>query len=249
MVDESDKDIIPEIVAGMRVDRGTSKPPWLVIDHNLDDMILTRWPLTLWKAKVIKPISPQGHIGNYTRCISIEVLEQLPTYLAFSDTDRGITDILDVAQNLSAEDATLLASSRNENADLIYSNAWKKWLEINNIEGRREYSDWSKAIEFGIIKGGAPVRHCFSLIEREVFERAGELVGDDAYLHEEDGTPYLAPPWNQAASTLIDAAMACGASYLVDQDGYNILMSPLRTVTPDQAANIEAKALASNTKQ
>ena len=75
---KSNEDYIPALEPGMLFDRNSDKPPWIIVDHNLETMTVANWPINLWKVQVLKPIEPQGHIGNYTRCSAIKVLESMP---------------------------------------------------------------------------------------------------------------------------------------------------------------------------
>ena len=79
------------------------------------------------------------------------------------------------------------------------------------------------------------------MIHKVVFERAGEVSGKDAYLYEEDGTPYLGHPWDQASSALLHTAMSHGAPSFLTANEHLIMTAPLRRIAPTLMAKIEAK--------
>ena len=123
-----------------------------------------------------------------------------------------------------------------------YSKAWKKWIEISNIKSIDTQDDFDGVLEVGTRKRrSSPIGPGFSLIHRSVFEQAGKVVGDKAYDHEEDGTPYLKDPWDTACTALLEASMSFGVPSLIEKQMIENMRKPLKKVAPNLIKEIEIK--------
>ena len=105
------EDILPDPAEGRQYRRGP-EPPWIVVSHSLDDLVVgSQWPVRLWEARALEIIDPQGHHGNYTRATAIEITGELPLYTLFGDDDRGVLAIVEAAAALDLPTAEKLSRS------------------------------------------------------------------------------------------------------------------------------------------
>jgi len=238
---EGQSNALPNLAPGVLVDNKTDAPPWIVVDHDLMTMVVSNWPFSLWKVQVLKPINPQEHRGNYTRCSAIKVLEPLPSYKVFGEIDTGLCDILEFARGITLEQAHELSDLRSESASAIYSLAWHRWLQHNPTQPNGQIKNYDDVLDIGGTKGGSPIGSCLKLINRVLFDQAGRIDLEYAYKYEDDGTPFLNNHWNAARSTLSNAALSFGARKLFDSSGIAEMRRPLRQVSPSLVHLIEEK--------
>jgi len=113
---------------GVRV-RGTGgNPPWLVVDHYIDRMVVNRWPVWLWRVTEIEAAPPGSQVSEwYTRAISVRIVRELPAWLLFGDHGEEVTRVIDAASRLGDEGATVLAVGRPDAAGHVYAEAWRRW--------------------------------------------------------------------------------------------------------------------------
>lgn len=212
--------------AVMRVEgRG---PPWIVVDYDLARTVLTGWPGTLWRVKIVEAATPEDQASrggpplasaSYTRCISVEVLETLDPAILFGEHGHGVVEVLNCAAALNVEQAQRLSSARHPAAGEAYDRAFRNWLKAANID-RSDYGSYHGTLGAGTATSAqSPINSGLGLIHNTVFNRAKAIGGPDAILHEDDGTPYLAPLWSRASQILLDAALALGAPQYLDEAG------------------------------
>lgn len=224
-------------------------PPWLVIDHQIETLIVTQWPGTLWSVKVIDPIinsqvSPSHRINDtagYTRAVAIELLEELPVSILFGQHGQAVCAILDKAQTLTYTDALQLSKWRSPNADTIYSEAWNKWLQVHDCDSIYLHRNHVSSLVIPIKQTHrleSPINKGFMLLQHIVRKQAISVSGTDALVDiwddiEEVMEDVLAPVWSTACAAMLDAAMALGApQWLSESDQFELCM-PFQLLTSE----------------
>ena len=205
-------------------------PPWIVVNSALSSVIVAKWPGQLWKARIIEAAAqsdqPYGYAG-YTRCISVEIIEQMSPAMLFGDHGQVVVEILRKAAALTHEQAVRLSSVRHAEAPAAYDRVFRRWI---NESGNFDHgtTNYDGTLSAGPLEaGGSPISGGLALIDRTVLDQARSVDGAKALLHEEDGTPYLDQPWAGASRVLRDAALALGAPQLSSSEDRHILLAGL----------------------
>jgi hypothetical protein len=120
------------VVAGGRVALPSRKPPWIVVDHVIEKVIVAEWPGKLWAVEIIEadPEAQQGLVPNawYTRATAVNVVEELPLARLFGHHGEPVCRIIETARQIDLERVQRLAEARSPSADDAYSAAWNTWL-------------------------------------------------------------------------------------------------------------------------
>jgi hypothetical protein len=183
---------------GVRV-RGTGgNPPWLVVDHYIDRMVVNRWPVRLWRVTDIEAALPESQVSDwYTRAVSVGIVEELPAWLLFGDHGYEVTRIIEAAGRLEDEDVTVLAAARPDTAGDVYAEVWRRW----EAQAR----------------SGSPVGYALILVHHAV-EQAARRSGLPVFRYDPaDGVDVLADrTWVAAEAACLEAALGLGGPHLVD---------------------------------
>lgn len=218
---------------GDEIRNPTREAPYIVVSHSTDDVLVTDWPGTLWRAEVVDALKPQGHTGDYTRAVAVRLIERVPTHTLFGSHGEGVAWVADRARDLTREEAALLAEARAPQAGQLYSKAWLNW--DNLAADKRDYTEWEGIIGVGSEAPVSPVRRGLSAVFNCICARALETDGDDAWYTgdgpEEDPDMHLAEPWATASLALIEAAMALGAPDLLPVEDRAVLTAPWHRLT------------------
>ena len=218
---------------GEVIRNATREPPWIIVEHTTDDILITSWPGMLWAAEVIDALEPQGHTGNYTRAVAVRLVRRLPLHELFGPHGEGVAWVADRAAALTRQDAGTLADNRAPEAGRLYSRAWLNWDGLP--EDKRVYEDWEGVIGAGGGPPVSPVRRGLSAVFNTTVARAIELDGEAATIVEEGPEPdpdiHLVEPWATASLALIEAAMALGAPDLLAKDDRAVLTRPWAALT------------------
>lgn len=241
----SDEDAGPLIGAsvGMRVANTALVPPWIVVDHSLDRVLVAKWPGRLFRVVGVLPRSDaecdalaraaEGLLPNagYTRVLAVDVLEELAPAILFGPHGEAVVRIVDVGCGLTEDLARQLAANRHPEAADAYRRAWVRWL-AGQPDGPsfREHDHSATLAVHDAGRSGSPIGHGFSVVFEGVRgsaqKRGGitvDVVGEEA----------LAKRWAGAAATLLDAAMAFGAPDLVSAEDHVMLTAAWRSVIDD----------------
>jgi hypothetical protein len=201
----------PYPAPGARV-RGTGgNPPWLVVDHYIDGIVVNQWPVRLWRVADIEPAPPESQVGDwYTRVISVGIVEEVPAWLLFGDHGYEVTRVIDAAARLEGGDAMSLAAARPETAGQIYAESWRRWLPH--------------------VPSGSPVGHALLLIHQAV-ERSARRTGLPLFRYDTiDEVEVLADStWVAAGRACLEAALGLGAPHLVDPTEQALLTQAWRS--------------------
>lgn len=222
---------------GARVTIEGRRPPWIVVDHSLETVIVpSQWPGRLWHVEVVDPVTDAdvdaaggGRLrpdAGYTRAISVDVLDGIPVSRLFGEQGEAVCAVISRASALELEQVSLLGAARHPDADAAYSRAWDTWLEQRNPQSVHLGQNHSGILGIPVGRSYGPIGHGLSVLYAEVRTRARLLVGPSAFVTvEEDGeeAEALEPAWALAADALLDAAMAFGAPGLVPAEDRRVL--------------------------
>ncbi len=213
--------INPGIMAGVAVGdivrKPDSSPPWIVVDHTIESVLVARWPGRLWRVTILDTggVEQASAYARYTRAIAVRVLEEIPAARLFGMHGEAVVAVIAAASGLNLSTARRLAESRHPQADAANSRVWHRWLA--SIGRAEEFAgqDLSQTIEVSS-KGGAqsPVCGGTTVLHRTLWERAEALQGSTAFVEDEEGERTLSPLWALAHAALADAELALG--YAVD---------------------------------
>ncbi|HJQ38533.1 MAG TPA: hypothetical protein VKB93_15450 [Thermoanaerobaculia bacterium] len=212
---ESDAGPMQHASAGAIVRNPDDRPPWIVVDHSLETVVIASWPGRLWRARVHEAAYEQLST-NFRRAVSVRILEELPVSVLFGPHGREVCAVIDRAAALTFEEIEALASAYRHEARAAYSRAWQAWLGQTG-----EDHGGTLAIP---LRGRerSPVGSGFTVLHSVISEKAYAHAGTDAFTDDEDGT-WLVPPWSDASSAALQAAMAFGAPQLVSADDAKLL--------------------------
>ena len=218
---------------GEEIRNATREAPWIVVEHKLDDVLITSWPGALWEAEVIDALAPQGHTGDYTRAVAVKLICRLPAHALFGPNGEAVAWVADRSTELSYQDAETLAYSRTPDAARLYGKAWRSWDGLSL--DKQGFEDWEGVIGVGGDGPVSPVGRGLSTVFTTVVNRAMEVDGDVAMQVEDSPEPdpdiHLVEPWATASLALLEAAMALGAPDLLDEGERRILTGPWRALT------------------
>jgi hypothetical protein len=238
---------------GCVVARPTRSPPWIVVDHKLESVIVSRWPGKLWKVTVLDAVTDQDVVvagagrlvpdAGYTRAVSVQVLEELAPAVLFGPAGVAVCRILESISRLDYEQATALSTRVTLAAAVLYSKAWNCWLRgiaPNSYHLGQEH-DHVLAIPTQRGAPQSPINQGFLIIHSQLHKRAILVSGtaalqsrracaqenneDDAadYSDDDDDGMWLEPTWSRAADALLYAAMATGAREFLTEEEQRVL--------------------------
>lgn len=198
---------------GQIVSCADRQPPWIIVDHSLQDVVVARWPGRLLRAEVIEAVEPQDHRGNYTRCIAVKIIAEVKTDFLFGRFGSKVEEILQFASTIRLSEAQSLAGPRANMLKGIVSGGWKRWERENDIiddilDDNKDHMTLS-----GSGVHTSPIGHGLELIHRAVWDAAHQ----DMAFHENKEEISLKSPWSDATSELMAAAWALGAPDLFNQ--------------------------------
>jgi hypothetical protein len=199
------------VEAGATVRNPTRAPPWIVVDHRLDAVAVTRWPGRVWRVRVVDADLGDQIVGvPYTRAFAVHVLEAVPVAALFGAHGAAIVELLAQAALLDRARAERIDGRLRGDAGDAYSAAWNAWLAGCGVASAGPAPDHHDTLHVSGPPGGSPINHGFFLVCEIVTRRARALDGDAAFAHDEEG-PYLTAPWSGASTAALHAAMALGA--------------------------------------
>jgi hypothetical protein len=223
---------------GVRIALKDRRPPFIVVDSCIDQIIVARWPGRLWTVRIVDSVTeddeqttglmrPASSAG-YIRAVAVDVMHEIPAWKLFGRFGEAVCAVIAQASALDPDLVHALVQHRDSSAGRAYSQAWSHWLRgINGFPGTGNLIGTPGISGFG---GGSPINSGFSLIYRAVRERAEAVVGDSAFVHDEDGESSLEPTWGAAADSLLEAAMAFAAPSVSDENGRRIMSTAWHTV-------------------
>lgn len=229
-----------EAKSGNRISLRERRPPFIVVDHSVESVIVARWPGKLWRVRIVDPvtdadvratgISKLSSAARYTRAVSVDVLEEVPVSKLFGPHGDAVVRIIERACRLRFEDVKLLAQSRQADADAAYSRAWKKWANDRGIKSDND--NYAGVLEIHDNQHGtsSPVNHGLAVLFHAVEKCAESLDRSSYFVMGKEGEAVLEATWSLAAFALLDAAIAVGAPELSTQNDCELLTSSWRTL-------------------
>ena len=181
--------VMTRAAPGARIELPSRSPPWIVVDHAIDSVLVARWPGKLWfvvdvDANGIDQANPNAH---YTRAYAVTVQRQIPSWKLFGDYGKSVCSVIAAAAQLSVDQVRMLANLRHPDADHAYSLAWETWLT------RQGFADVGESsVRSGTLAAPAPGRsrspiNCgLTVLHTTIWNRANMLVGSSAFIQDED---------------------------------------------------------------
>ncbi len=209
--------------AGQVISKADDNPPWIIVDHSLGDVVVAKWPGRLWRAQVCGALEPQGHTGNYTRCVSVKIIKEVEIEILFGEFGSKIEKILRFASTLQLPTAERLAAQRHEDVKGIISKGWHRWMKKNGIADEAADENMDGILMVGNGAHTSPIGHGLALVHSGVWESAQREIGGEAFEVGEDDI-WLKPPWSNAVSALMEAAWALGAPEFFSSAEIEILL-------------------------
>jgi hypothetical protein len=229
-VTDDDPGPMAAAVAGRRIAKASLEPPWIVVDHAMERVLVARWPGRLFRVRVVparteaeratmaraaEELQPDA---GYTRALAVDVLEELPASSLFGRHGDAVAEVIDSGRVLTEPVARQLADARHPEARSAYRKAWKRWLSGQSDGSPHEHEDHSGTLAIaGAGQVGSPIGHGLLVVARVVWDRAHQLAGAAAGLLDEEGEEELVEPWSGAQDALLHAALAFGAPELADE--------------------------------
>jgi hypothetical protein len=240
------------VTVGKRVATGSLEPPWIVVDHSLERIIVARWPGRLFRVAIVPPRTDEEKAAmrraaselqptaGYTRALAVDMLEELPPSILFGPHGGAVVDVINVSRFLTEDTAARLASARHPTAADAYRRAWAQWLSADQERPVSEDHDVAGTLAAHASgRSGSPIGAGLMVAYRAVTDSARLRGKADAITIDDEGDELISEPWSTAMAALLDAAMAVGAPDLVGDDAA-VLTAAWRAVIGDDAASAGA---------
>jgi hypothetical protein len=201
-------------------------PPWIVVAHSLQSIVVAKWPGRLWKVKIIEIVPEQPNISaKYTRATAVQILEERSVSELFGRHGEVVCKIIAKAQNLQFGEIQILEEAKNPLAIEAYSRAWKNWLaQVMPTSGHLE-DDLSCTLSIYATDKGkkSPVNDGFTVLYDIITQRAQILVGDAAFEIDNEGERAFTPVWFRIFNVFLHAVMAYGAPEIMSSTDNELL--------------------------
>ena len=225
-------------LAGVRVAVEDRRPPFIVVDSRIDQIIVARWPGRLWLVRIADPVTadderrtetvrPESSTG-YIRAVAVDVMREVPAWALFGSSGEAVCAVISQAASLDLDQVSALAQNRHSAAGDAYSRAWNSWLKSKNKSA--ESGDLTGTLRMFSRGSGSPINCGLSVVHRAVWDRAQAIAGDSAFVQDEEGEIYLESTWSAAAKALLEAAMAFGAPLVSENEDCRIMSAAWRQV-------------------
>lgn len=228
---------------GEEIIHPTQAPPWIVVVHHVEDVLVTRWPGRLFLVQVLDPAA-ETHLmdgirkdAGYTRTCGVRILEELPLAKLFGENGDRICQILEFTRRLTEEQVDQLSGYDLSSSDQIYDQVWRKCSAPQSDGGIPVLGAYRSVLKSALIDGkyGSPIGEGLSVVYALFHARAKELAGDAAFGiderddDEDDGVSLL-PKWSQACDALLHAAMSYAPDPLLTAPEKSLLRQPVDEV-------------------
>ena len=161
----------------------------------------------------------------YTPAWAVKVIREVATACLFGLHGAEVCSIINAATTLTIKQAIALGQNRHPDASLANSRAWHVWIEQTDHGPRVNLdNECSEMNSSSGVVSGSPLGTGLQVLHDELWKRAGSVSGLAAFESSDDET-WLAEPWSDALSALLDTALACGAPQLVGPDDRPILLA------------------------
>jgi hypothetical protein len=211
---------------------GERRPPWIVVDHSIESVIVARWPGKLWQVRIVDSdgVEQVSTCARYTRAIAVQVCDEIPVSRLFGEHGDVVCSVITQANHLDPILIPALANARHPDAGQAYSRAWNNWLIKLGSASESPEGDVAGTRGISGPEKGSPINHGFEVLHRAIWNRADSLVGSSAFRIDEEGERYFEPTWSSASCALLEAAMAFGAPTLSTAEDRLIQLAAWHTV-------------------
>ncbi|MFN9090343.1 MAG: hypothetical protein ACK5V0_02245 [Alphaproteobacteria bacterium] len=193
-----------------RVGGVSDSPPWIVVDHSPQSVILARWPGRLWKVQILRKASEQPlAYAAYTRATAVHVIEEVPLAALFVHNGPAVVGFLNRVSQLTAAQVAALGHEQDEEATHIHSLVWDRWLAEADVSSDLIGATHTGTIAIGSKAPHSPVGNAPSVLHTQLTNLALHLVGDEAFVTD-DEEQYFTPTWATVAANLQHGLFAAG---------------------------------------
>jgi hypothetical protein len=211
-VGKGDSSLMTAAAPGTRIGSAVDKPPWIVVDHEPQSIVMAKWPGRLWKVRVVHRAAQQPlAYASYTRATAVDVLEEVPLAVLFEHNAEAVVEFLNSISQLTVEKVAALAESPDDEAARVHNAAWDRWLASADPASPSVGQEHAGTIAMGAKAPGSPVGRAPSVLYSQLIKRAQEIAGDAAFAVEEE-EQYFRHPWSQAATCLQHSLFAIGVA-------------------------------------
>ena len=200
--------------------------PWIVVDQSIQSIVAAKWPGKLWKVEIVETADEQPNsTAKYIRAVAVRVLEEEPISQLFGAHGVAVCKVIEKARVLELNDIRTLGRSTNSTTREAYSRAWSNWLAQLDPSSTHRGEDISGTLAISGKDKRSPIGVGFSVLYSALAERARALVGNAAFVTDDEGEQSFAPDWANALDALLGAAMAYGAPELMSSADRDSLTS------------------------
>lgn len=209
-----------------------STPPWIVVDHYKQTIVMTNWPGILWLAEGIEPASESDQPNDiYTRSRSVRLIEPATTAELFGQNGRDVEKVLDQAAGLQLNQ--LLNIQRiDHQLQQLYSDAWNSWA--NGLHQGAAHYDHLYTLAKGTRGNESLIGKGLLLLSNVFHKLAQKLEGEAAFIVDDEGEIEFVPKWHHAFDAARHAAMAYGAPQLFSIEDQPRMATPWNTIVTSQ---------------
>ncbi|QDQ88375.1 hypothetical protein FMZ60_12775 [Alcaligenaceae bacterium SJ-26] len=194
-------------------------PPYIVVYHDIENILVTRWPGRLWHVKILATAQDQPATqANYTRATSIEVCEERSAARLFGPRGETVGSIQDLIPNLTLAQIEHLAHHATSAISSDYDAAWETWLAHAHPSDTPPEAQSVGVLTMNSNQLHSPLGYAFTLAHAQYCKRVRALAGSDAFEADEDGDEWLRAPWSEALTTLLAVIMGLGAPHLYEAE-------------------------------
>lgn len=225
-----------EAKAGDIIKNKSNRPPWIVVDHDLNSIIVTKWPGKLFEVEVLNQSNEKklnkGLVKDvwYTRTLGVKIIREIPLENLFGDNGVEICQIINITRNITVQQVISLSKFKNDDSREIYSKAWEKWIAIYDKESSYATDKHYDTLKIFINNNrhiSSPIKQGLAIIASQLDSRAREILGKEAFIIDK-GEEYLISEWANAMEKLLHAGMAEESESLLTLEEKEILTKPFR---------------------
>lgn len=202
------------------------EPPYWVINKYLDSLIVSYWPLKLYKVEVLDEkelycieLNKKWGSNRYLHSFKISILEELSPFTLFQiqsqDNDK-FSQLIDLAKNITLEQVDQLNVFSFINMEQLCEKVWDKWLGLSFEKTDRKLC--------------SPIGYGLSLIDSLCYSRAQQLEGTNCYSIDEDGEIEIKPKWITVMHYLQCAAISYESYNILTKDEKLYLRNPIQNI-------------------
>lgn len=235
---DEDNKLFKDSKVGDVITKQDRNPPFIVVDHSLDKIIVTRWPGKLYEVEVINQSKEEGLnkglVKNvwYTRTLGVKILREVPVENIFGPNGNQISQIITWARNITEEQINSFSKYDLESSRDLFTKAWRNWILITDKEYpylNEDHFDTLKLFSNNQ-KYNSPIREGLSIIASQFDIRARELVGESAFGIDDEGEIFLQPKWAKASEILRHGGMSYESDNLLTTSEKQTLRKPVMEV-------------------